>query len=428
MRVEGGDQDDKAIGIKKVSGGALQESLLLDGVAFAKTFSYAGFEQQPKRIPNPRIACLNLELELRAERDNAEIRVDRVEEYGRVVDAEWSLIFSRLQRIADSGANVVLSRLAIGDVATQWFADRGIFCAGRVSGDDLTRIATASGATVISTLDFGQIVQSATALASNGASSIVGSLGQCRLFEERQLGKERFNYFEGCLQEGACTVILRGGSDLFLGEVQRSLHDAIMIVRRTLHPPHPQQDNGCDWGVVGGAGALEADLASFLRRRSLGIHGTAQLVYAATARAFECIPRQLAENAGLDSLAIMAALRKAHANPDDDSHRWHGVDILGSESVACIFTPPSCTNSSSSNGNNDFNDNGESKKGTQVWEPALVRINAIGAACEAACTILSVDACVSLSGTRQAQAAATNNSEFASMAARAGAVAPSNLA
>lgn len=112
------------IGIKKVQGGGLEESLLVAGVAFKKTFSYAGFEMQPKIYHDCKIALLNIELELKAERDNAEVRVDNVKEYQKIVDAEWNILYKKLQKIHESGANVVLSKLPIGDVATQYFADR----------------------------------------------------------------------------------------------------------------------------------------------------------------------------------------------------------------------------------------------------------------------------------------------------------------
>jgi hypothetical protein len=117
------DQDDlneKLIGIKKVPGGALQDSLFVNGVAFKKTFSYAGFEQQPKSFKNPKIVCLNVELELKSEKDNAEVRVDQVSEYQAIVDAEWQIIFNKMEALYKTGAKVVLSKLPIGDLATQY--------------------------------------------------------------------------------------------------------------------------------------------------------------------------------------------------------------------------------------------------------------------------------------------------------------------
>ncbi|KXJ14422.1 T-complex protein 1 subunit eta [Exaiptasia diaphana] len=103
------------IGIKMVSGGALEDSLLVKGVAFKKTFSYAGFEMQPKKYKDCKIALLNVELELKAEKENAEVRLDNVQEYQNIVDAEWDILYDKLDKVHKSGAKVVLSKLPIGD-------------------------------------------------------------------------------------------------------------------------------------------------------------------------------------------------------------------------------------------------------------------------------------------------------------------------
>ena len=163
------------IGMKKVHGGALEDSLLIAGVAFKKTFSYAGFEMMTKSYENPLIALLNIELELKAERDNAEIRVESVKEYQNIVDAEWQILYDKLEKLYNSGARVVLSRLPIGDVATQYFADRDMFCAGRVTEEDLKRTQKACGGSIVSTVE--------------GIDLSV--LGKCAVFEEKQIGSER---------------------------------------------------------------------------------------------------------------------------------------------------------------------------------------------------------------------------------------------
>ncbi|KAG5898577.1 hypothetical protein JTB14_016589 [Gonioctena quinquepunctata] len=323
------------IGIKKVQGGALQESMLVAGVAFKKTFSYAGFEMQPKVYKNCKIALLNIELELKAERDNAEVRVDNVREYQKIVDAEWNILYNKLQKIHESGANVVLSKLPIGDVATQFFADRDMFCAGRVQEDDLRRTLKACGGAVMTTV--------------NDVNDSV--LGKCDLFEEKQIGGERYNFFKGCPSAKTCTLILRGGAEQFLEETERSLHDAIMIVRRTI-----KND-----AVVAGGGAIEMELSKILRDYSRTIAGKEQLLIGAIAKALEVIPRQLCDNAGFDATNILNKLRQKHAQ----GNCWYGVDI----------------------NNEDISDNFDSC----VWEPAVVKVNALTAASEATCLILSVD-------------------------------------
>ncbi|XP_066536966.1 T-complex protein 1 subunit eta isoform X2 [Hoplias malabaricus] len=325
----------KMIGIKKVQGGALEDSQLVAGVAFKKTFSYAGFEMQPKRYENPKIALLNIELELKAEKDNAEVRVNTVEDYQAIVDAEWNILYDKLEKIYKSGAKVVLSKLPIGDVATQYFADRDLFCAGRVQEEDLKRTMMACG---------GSIQTSVGSLTDD-------VLGQCELFEEVQVGGERYNFFKGCPKAMTCTIILRGGAEQFMEETERSLHDAIMIVRRAI-----KNDS-----IVAGGGAIEMELSKYLRDYSRTIPGKQQLLIGAYAKALEVIPRQLCDNAGFDATNILNKLRAKHAQ----GGMWYGVDV----------------------NNEDIADNFEAC----VWEPSIVRINALTAASEAACLILSVD-------------------------------------
>jgi T-complex protein 1 subunit eta len=154
----------------------------VSGVAFKKTFSYAGFEQQPKKFTHPKIIILKIELELKSEKENAEIRISNVDDFQSIVDAEWRIIYDKLEKIHAIGADIVLSKLPIGDLATQWFADRGIFCAGRVTNEDINRVAKSTGALLQTTV--------------NNVTPAV--LGTCGRFEERQIGAERYNLFEDC--------------------------------------------------------------------------------------------------------------------------------------------------------------------------------------------------------------------------------------
>ena len=148
----------------------MTDSFLVEGVAFRKTFSYAGFEQQPKSFLEPKVVMLNVELELKAEKDSAEVRLENPDDFQKIVDAEWQIIYDKLDALHATGAKIILSRLPIGDLATQFFADRDIFCAGRVPTDDLFRVAKATGAQVQTTC-FGI------------AESVIGKCGK---FEERQ--------------------------------------------------------------------------------------------------------------------------------------------------------------------------------------------------------------------------------------------------
>ena len=138
------DLNEKLIGIKKITGGALQDSLFVNGVAFKKTFSYAGFEQQPKSFKDPKIVCLNVELELKSEKDNAEVRVDQVSEYQAIVDAEWQIIYNKMEEVYKTGAKVVLSKLPIGDLATQYVSPLPKCVASTLNPTDTLRTATSS--------------------------------------------------------------------------------------------------------------------------------------------------------------------------------------------------------------------------------------------------------------------------------------------
>ena len=331
--------DLNLIGIKKVTGGSVTESQLIQGVAFKKTFAYAGFEQQPKHIKNPTVLVLNVELELKSEKENAEVRITDPDQYQSIVDAEWNIIYEKLGNCVACGANVILSRLPIGDLATQYFADRNIFCAGRVNTADLERVQKATGATYQTSV--------------HGITSNV--LGTCELFEEKQIGDERYNFFSGCPKAKTATILLRGGGDQFLEETDRSVHDALMIVKRSL----------INREVVAGGGAIEMEVSKYLRDHSRSIKGKQQLIMNAFARALEIVPRCLSDNAGIDSTDVLNRLRKEHATGVDGSGKWMGVDVMN-EGVCDTFL-------------------------SGVWEPSANKLNSLASATEAACCILSID-------------------------------------
>jgi T-complex protein 1 subunit eta len=281
---------------------------------------------------------LNIELELKAEKDNAEVRIENPDDFQKIVDAEWNIIYAKLDAVVKSGAKVVVSSMPIGDLATQYFADRDIFCAGRVAPDDLKRVGKATGA-----------IQQTNV---HGLTDDV--LGKCGKFEEVQLGNERFNMFTECESTKTTTLVLRGGAVQYLEETQRSLNDAIMIVRRAIKTH----------AIVAGGGAIEMELSRFLREYQRDISGKAQLVINGFAKALETIPRTLSENSGMDSTDILNKLRQKHAQ-SKEAGMWYGVNVLQG-SIADMYE--------------EF-----------VWEPQQVRINVIQAATEAACAILGVD-------------------------------------
>ncbi|CAD7955453.1 unnamed protein product [Amoebophrya sp. A120] len=340
IQILGDDLDYRGIGIKKVTGGSVMDSTLINGVAFKKTFSYAGFEQQPKSFVKPKILLLNLELELKSEKDNAEIRIADPSKFQAIVDAEWNIIYEKLDNIAKSGANVVLSKLAIGDLATQYFADRDIFCAGRVEHADLDRTRRATGAAVQTTVTAGL------------DPSVLGSCGK---FEEVQIGAERWNLFKDCENTKAATLIIRGGAQQFVDEAERSIHDSFMIVKSATK----------NTAIVGGGGAIEMELSRYLREYARTVPGKQQRVIENYARALEVIPRTLVQNSGGDATDVMNKLRQKHTGASSTESRWFGVDCIenGVKDTLANF----------------------------IWEPTTVKENAIYAATEACNLILSID-------------------------------------
>lgn len=224
----------------------------------------------------------------------------------------------------DTGARIVLSKLPIGDLATQFFADRNIFCAGRVQIQDLDKVGKATGGTVQTT--------------TNGIGENV--LGTCGKFEEVQLGNERYNMFTQCPAAKTVTIVLRGGASQYIEEAERSLNDALMIVIRAVKAK----------AVVAGGGAIEMELSRHLREHLKTVKGKHQLVMNGYAKALEIIPKQLADNSGMDATDVLNKLRQKHAQ-EGEKGTWVGVNVLEG-TVENLF--------------DKF-----------VWEPELVRINVL---------------------------------------------------
>ena len=331
-----GFKDKDLIGIKHITGGSITDSLLIDGVAFKKSFSYAGFEQQPKKFKDAKIIILNVELELKSEKENSELRISNPEDFQSFVDAEWKIINKKLENIVNSGANVVLSKLPIGDLATQYFADRNVFCAGRVAAEDIERVAKATGACLLQTCN--DITEK--------------SLGTCGLFEERQIGAERFNLFMECPKSKTATIIIRGGAEQFIEEAERSMNDAIMIVRRASKAS----------SIVAGGGAIEMELSKYVRNEGMKISGKEQLIVLGFAKALEIIPKTLAQNSALDAIDIMNKLRQKHNKEDDCKF---GVNCFDGGIIDTYIN--------------------------YVWEPTILKENILNSATEAACSIINVD-------------------------------------
>lgn len=321
------NEDD--VHVDKVTGGSLSDSFLVKGIAFKKTFTYAGYEQQPKILSNPKICCLNIELEWKNERENAELRIGSVEEYQKMVDAEWKIINDKLDDIVNSGANIVLSSASIGDYATQYFAKKGMFSAGRVQC--LPRMVKAFNGKISSNTKY-------------------ICLGSCEIFEERQLGDTRYNYFQSGNSK-ACTLILRGPGSEILDEIERAVHDAVCVVKTALKNKN----------ILCGGGSVEMQLSKLCRDLSFEAIPDEMFVYKAFSMAFEKIPSQLATNFGLDPVKVLQELRQAHCQGTTS-----GVTLKGADDMINLG----------------------------VFEPMEVKSNMLKAAFNAVEAILSIDSTI----------------------------------
>ncbi|KAI5180069.1 T-complex protein 1 subunit eta [Nematocida sp. AWRm80] len=339
---------DANISVRKVPGGSIESSYIVNGVVFEKCFTYAGYEQQPKRIDNPKIAVLKIELEWKSEVENSEMRLSNVDEYAKVVSAEWKLITDKLDQIIRTGANVVISTLPIGDYATQYFAKHNIFSAGRVSEKEAARIVNAFGGRIISTVSL----------------LSPASLGHCALFEEKEIGRVRYNFLYTSKEpndviKGVCTIILRGPGAEILAEVERSLNDSMAVTRRTKNTKE----------VVVGGGAFEMEISRELREYATKVSTGGKFVISALSEAFEVIPFQLAKNFGHDAIQTIQMLRKAHY----EGLRNYGVSEDGIEDSFSSY----------------------------VIEPLEIKTHMIQAAISAAITILSIDSTIVSGASKQ---------------------------
>ncbi|KAM0674383.1 hypothetical protein GVAV_001996 [Gurleya vavrai] len=309
-----GLSENKKLAIKKIKGGSFKDSFLFEGVAFEKCFTYAGYEQQPKLIKNPKVLLTNVELEWKSERENAEMRIKNVDEYQNVVNAEWKIIKDKLDFIVKSGAKVVLSKLAIGDYATQYFARFGIFCAGRVNSSDINKIKECSKAQILSSLadrniDFEKV------------------LGEFDLFEEKQIGNLRYNFLH--LKKTA-TIVLRGPGDEILNEMERSLNDANMIVKKNMKE---------SLEIITGGGSNEMQISIELKKKGSEFDTEKMFIYFAISHALENYISILSSNFGMDSIETITNLRVVHKEGKKSFGVVNNRNLVGDMIEAGVFEP-----------------------------------------------------------------------------------------
>ena len=324
------DLDD--LKVEKKPGGSLKDTSLIRGIILEKEVVHSGM---PKRVEEARIALVNSALEIEKTEFDAKISIDKPAQIQQFLEEETRMLKRMVDKISDSGANVLLCQKGIDDVAQHYLAKAGILSVRRVKESDMTKLARATGARMVTGLD--------------GLTE--ADLGQAGLVEERKFEDDKWIFVMDCKNPKAVSIFIRGGGQRVVDEAERSIHDAVMVVKDVLENP----------AIVAGGGAVEEELSYRLAKWSASLQGREQLAVEKFAEALETIPLALAANAGFDPLDIQVELRESHGA----GKTWAGVDVLGK-------------------GVRDMFDKG-------VIEPVSVKEQVIKSATECTCMILRID-------------------------------------
>ncbi len=332
--------DIDLIKILKKHGKSLEETELVRGMVIDKEVAHP---QMPKLVNNAKIALLNAKLEIEKTEFDAKINIESPEQMKLFLDEEERMLREMVDKIAEVGANVVFCEKGIDDVALHFLAKKGILAVKNVSSSDMEKLARATG---------GKIVASIKDLTSD-------VLGEAKTVEEVKIGDDKLIYVRECKNPKSVTIVVRGGTEHVVDEAERSLHDALCVVRNAIE----------DGKIVPGGGAPEAEVAKQLRDYAVKVGGREQLAIEAFADAVEAIPLTLAENAGLDPVDIMVALRAKHESAATPSY---GVDVFSGKIRDML----------------ELN----------IVEPLRVKLQVIKSASEAANMILKIDDVIAAKG------------------------------
>jgi thermosome len=302
------DIDD--VKVEKKAGGSLRDTTLIQGIVLDKEVVHGGM---PKRIDKAKIALLNCALEIEKTEFDAKINISSPDQMKMFLEEENRMLKDMVEKIKSSGANVVICQKGIDDIAQHYLAKSDILTVRRVKESDMTKLARATNARVVNSIDD---------LTSN-------DLGSADLVEERKVETDKWVFVEGCKHPKSVTILIRGGSQRVVDEAERSIHDALMVTKDVLEKP----------AIVAGGGAPEAYVASKLREWTSTLIGREQLAAEKFAEALEVIPLTLAENAGMDPIDAATDLRAKQSK----GAKWMGIDARSAKitdmSKMDIFEP-----------------------------------------------------------------------------------------
>lgn len=283
------------IKVEKKAGTSIRDSTLVKGIVLDKEVVHSGM---PKKIEKAKIALINSALEIEKTEMSAEIRINDPQQMQMFLEEENRMLKAMVDKIKGVGANVVLCQKGIDDLAQHYLAKEEILAVRRVKESDMSKLSKATGARIVNNLD----------------DFTSKDLGSADLVDERKVETDKWVFIEGCRNPKAVTILVRGGSQRVVDEADRSIHDALMVVKDVLENPV----------AVAGGGAPEAFVANELRQWSGNMEGRAQLAVQKFADALDTIPLALAVNAGMDPIDTMTTLRAKQSK----GSKWTGIDVM----------------------------------------------------------------------------------------------------
>ena len=318
--------------VEKKAGGSIQDTALIKGIVLDKEVVHSGM---PTKIQQAKIALLNTAMEVEKTEMSAEIRINDPTQMQMFLEEENRMIKTMVDKIHSIGANVVICQKGIDDMAQHYLSKAGILAVRRVKESDLSKLAKATGARIVTNLD----------------DLFERDLGSASSIQEKKVEEDKWVFVEGCKHPKSVTLLLRAGSQRVVDEVERSVHDSLMVVRDVMELP----------SVVAGGGAPETFAATKIRSWAKSLQGREQLAAEKFAEALEAIPLALSENAGMDPIDTLTHLRAKQIKGE----KWTGIDVMKGK-VGNL-------------------------KSTDIIEPLAVKHQIVSAATEAACMILRID-------------------------------------
>jgi len=331
--------DLENIKVEKKSGGSIDDTQVIQGIVLDKEIVHSGM---PTKIENAKIALVNSALEIEKTELSAEIRITDPTQMQMFLEEENRMLKIMVDKLHDVGANVLVCQKGIDDISQHYLSKYGIMAIRRVKESDMIKLSKATGGRVISNLDD---------LSEN-------DLGFADLAHQKKVESDKWVFIEGCKHPQSVTLLIRGGTQRVIDEVDRSIHDSLMVVKDVIEKPE----------IVAGGGAPEAFAASLLKDWADNFDGREQLAIKKYAEALETIPLTIAENAGMDPIDTMANLRAKQ----NQGQKWTGINARNMK-IADMMA-------------------------LNVVEPIVVKEQIIKSATEAACMILRIDDVIATSG------------------------------